>query len=84
MSLILNSVNCKIKGKALNDLLYNILMQDEPWETNNFISLRGINLKDLQPFCIYEGWKEIDHEIIITMKNKIPENAEEWEFLGQR
>ena len=55
-------------------------MQAEPWETNNFISLRGINLKDLEPFCIYEGWKEIDHEIIITMKNKIPENAEEWEL----
>ena len=55
-------------------------MQDEPWETNNFISLRGINLKDLDPFCIYDGWKEIDHDIIITMKNKIPENAEEWEL----
>ena len=54
-----------------------------PWEMNNFISLRGItSIREQDPFFVQDGWKEIDHSVIVAMKNRISdvENADEWEL----
>jgi 23S rRNA U2552 (ribose-2'-O)-methylase RlmE/FtsJ len=53
-----------------------------PWADNIFIGISSLSYESLAPDFLQEGWKEIPHPEIVTVKNRISEseNAEEWEI----